>query len=77
MFGESFLRDFFGMNGPGPWSLGDHIYQSQLPGFKYERSVIERALKLAEGLPPEGNIAPYVELIRAADRLKVDVVRRP
>lgn len=43
----------------------------------YERSVIERALKLAEGQPPEANLAPYLDLVKAADRLWLDVVRRP
>jgi hypothetical protein len=61
---SEFLRDFFGC---GP---------SNMPGAKYERSVVERALKLCEGCRPEANIAPYLNLIKAADLLKLDVVKR-
>lgn len=43
----------------------------------YEHSVMQRALKLAEGQSPYSNMVPYMDLIRAADRLKLDVVRRP
>lgn len=64
MISENFLRDFFGCG------------KSNMPGAEYERSVVERALKLCEGGDPKMNIAPYLELIKAADALKCDVVKR-
>ena len=66
MFGEAFMRDFFGLRS------GETLSSVA----RYERSVLNRALKLAEGQPPEANLAPYVELLQLADRLKLDVVRR-
>jgi hypothetical protein len=66
MIGESFLRDFFNMGKP----------ELDVGWASYERSVVERALKLAEGQPPSANLTPYLEIVKAADRLKLDVVRR-
>jgi hypothetical protein len=64
MISEGFLRDFFGMGKP----------ELDTGWARYERSVVERALKLAEGQPPEANLAPYLEIVKMADRLKLDIV---
>lgn len=66
MFGEKFVRDLFSMGDESP--LPKHL--------SYELSVVERALKLCKGCAPEMNLAPYLELIKAADALGCDVVRR-
>ena len=64
MFGEKFIRDFFEMP------------PETHPAIAYDRSVMERALKLCDAGNPAMNIVPYLELIKAADALKCDVARR-
>lgn len=42
-----------------------------------EREYERKALELTKGCPPEFNIAPYIELVRAADALGFDVISKP
>jgi hypothetical protein len=57
--------------------------QGQIDGSAYleymrrEQSFVDRAGKLAEGFSPYYNIAPLVDLVRKADAMGFDVVRRP
>lgn len=44
--------------------------------LRYERELERKALELMKGAPPMLNITPYIELVRAADALGFDVVRR-
>lgn len=43
---------------------------------EYEQEVMEMALSLTKGMPPEFNIAPYIDLCRKAMSMGCKVVRR-
>lgn len=43
---------------------------------EYERRMMDKALELAKGYPPEFNITPLVELVKRADAMGLDLVRR-
>jgi len=43
---------------------------------EYERRIRQKALELTKGFPPEFNLAPLIELVKKADALGLDLVRR-
>lgn len=43
---------------------------------EFERRVMDRALDLTAGRPPEFNLVPALELVRRAFSMGYDVVRR-
>ena len=67
MFGEDFMRDFFGMRPSGA------IYSTL--AASYGKETVEQALELAKGQPPEANLIPYINIVMDARRLKLKVSR--
>jgi len=71
MIGEEFFRDFFNL--PSRERSSAVGWSSAVAS----REVIQQALELAKGQPPEANILPYIDVIHAAARLGLKVVRPP
>ena len=44
-------------------------------GYAYGHETVREALELAKGLPPEGNIMPYIQILLDAKRLGLTVTR--
>lgn len=65
MIGEDFFRDFFNLPSKR-WAD---------PAYIASRETVNEALELAKGQPPEANLMPYIELIHAAKKLGLKVVR--
>lgn len=69
MFGEDFMRDFFGLDRPSR-SYG---YTSLTGSFG--REVVDKALELSKGQPPEANLMPYIQIVMDARKLRLKVMR--
>lgn len=66
MIGEEFLRDFFGMRPASPYTaLCD----------SYTKAVVDEAMMLAKGQPPEANLMPYIQIVLDAKRLGLTLRR--
>lgn len=66
MIGEDFLRDFFGMGSRQPYT---DLSSS------YSKEIVDEAMALAKGQPPEANLMPYIQIVMDAKRLGLQVRR--
>lgn len=66
MFGETFIRDFFGMGSGGSYTS---------LSWSFSREIVDKALELAKGQPPEANLMPYINLVCDASRLGCEVTK--
>lgn len=67
MIGESFLRDFFGMERTSTHGLTD----------TYGVEVVQKALELCKGCDPHTNVMPFIQIVLDAKRLGLEVKRLP